>query len=101
MCVLTENVRAGADSVQRDTGRLWFINTNQCVYIRHKLRIGGLYTVSTLALTHTHTNTHTYTHYPTCLYFCIAFEVSIDCLLCYKLQEHDLILKTTTRELSY
>lgn len=58
MCVLTENVRAGADSVQWDTGRLWFINTNQCVYIRHKLRIGGLYTVTTLAVTHTQTPVH-------------------------------------------
>lgn len=72
MCVLTENVRAGADSVQRDTGRLWFINTNQCVYIRHKLRIGGLYTVSTLALTHTHK--HPYIHtlpYMSVFLYCI------------------------------
>lgn len=50
MCVLTDDVRAGADSVQRDTGKLWVINTNNCVYIRYNLRIGGVYIVATLAL---------------------------------------------------
>lgn len=56
MCVLTENVRAGADSVKWDAGELCFINTNHCVYIRHKLRIGGLSTVFILA--HTHISLH-------------------------------------------
>ncbi len=32
MCLLTENVRAGADIVQWDTGRLWFINTDDCLH---------------------------------------------------------------------
>lgn len=60
MCVLTENVRAGADSVHWDTGELCFINMNHCVYIRHKLRIGGKHIVSMLSHTHMHKLVHIY-----------------------------------------
>lgn len=57
VCV-TEDVRAGADSVQQDTGTLSAINTNNCVYIRYKLRIGGVYTVAIQAPPPTHTSLH-------------------------------------------
>lgn len=39
---------------QRDTGPLWFIDTNDTVSIRHTLRISGVHAVNTLVDTHTH-----------------------------------------------
>lgn len=78
MCVLTEGVRARAASVQRDAGKLWVINTNNCVYIRHKLRIGGVYTVATHTNSHTNTHTQTLANMSTC-FWSICVEVTTDC----------------------